>query len=81
MLLQEKYVRMDWATHRHQAREEGFKEGFKEGLYETIPGAVKALRDFGVEDKIIAEKIKETYDLTDENAEKFVEEALHSQTP
>ena len=70
MLLQEKYVRMDWATHRHQARDEGRNEGLDEGII----GTVKALRDYGVEDKRIAEKIKEIYNLTDENAEKYVSE-------
>ena len=72
MLLQEKYVRMDWATQRHQAWDEGRDEGRDEGLDEGIAGTVKALRDFGVEDKRIAEKLKEIYSLTDENVEKFM---------
>ena len=77
MLLQEDFERMDWASYGHQEREEGFKEG----LNESITGAVKILHGLGYDDRIIAEMIRDTYDLTDENAETYVEEALHSQTP
>ena len=45
---------------------------YKEGLDQGIEGAVKLLRDAGMEDQVILKKIMAQYNLSSEAAEKYV---------
>ena len=51
---------------------EGMKEGMKEGLDQGIGGAVELLRESGLEDQAILEKIMKKYHLTPEMAERYM---------
>ena len=51
---------------------EGIKEGMNKGLDQGIEGAVTLLRDAGMDDQIILEKIMAQYNLSAEAAEKYV---------
>ncbi len=52
--------------------EEGIREGMNKGLDRGIEGAVTLLRDAGMEDSVIFEKIMAQYNLSSEAAEKYV---------
>lgn len=51
---------------------EGIKEGMNKGLDRGIEGAVTLLREAGMEDAVILEKIMAQYHLSSEAAEKYV---------
>ena len=51
---------------------EGRKEGIKEGLGQGIEGAVELLRESGLEDQVILEKIMGKYHLTLEMAKQYL---------
>ena len=84
MLLQEDFVRMDWATHRHQARDEGRNEGFNDGRIEglaegEIQGTIKTYYRMGKRPSEIIGLIESDLHLDHNAAEKYVEETLGAQ--
>ena len=52
--------------------DKGVEEGMKEGLDQGIGGAVELLRESGLEDQAILEKIMKKYHLTPEMAERYM---------
>ena len=77
---QKKHIRMErqdaWEEGVQAGRREGIKEGIKEGMNKGldrgIEGAVTLLREAGMEDAVILEKIMAQYHLSSEAAEKYV---------
>ena len=55
-----------------EGMKEGMKEGRREGLDQGIGGAVELLRESGLEDQAILEKIMRKYHLTPEIAERYI---------
>ena len=49
-----------------------YNEGVKDGLERGIIGAVELLREAGIEDPVIIERIMDQYHLTLEAAQKYV---------
>ena len=49
-----------------------YNEGVKDGLEQGIIGAVELLREAGIEDQVITERIMDQYHLTIEAAQKYV---------
>ena len=54
---------------------EGRAEGFEEGREEGITGSIDLLRESGIDDETIVEKIMKRFRLTQEEAESYVFEA------
>ena len=54
---------------------EGRAEGFEEGREEGIAGSIDLLRESGIDDETIVEKIMKRFRLTQEEAESYVFEA------
>ena len=50
----------------------GINEGRSEGRSEGISGAVDMLRDMGLDDRSIIDKIREKYELSQKEAEGYV---------
>ena len=55
-----------------QVYNEGVTEGMIKGLNKGINGAVELLREAGIEDPVIIERIMDQYHLTLEAAQKYV---------
>lgn len=55
-----------------EGKKEGIREGMNKGLDRGIEGAVTLLREAGMEDAVILEKIMAQYHLSSEAAEKYV---------
>ncbi|MEE3482026.1 MAG: hypothetical protein VZQ80_08565 [Lachnospiraceae bacterium] len=53
-------------------RQEGHQEGHQEGRQEGIEGAITIMRDMGLPDREIAEKIRDQYGLTEDEADKLL---------
>ena len=77
MLLQEDFVRMDLASYRHQARDEGFNDGLAAG---EVQGTIKTYYRIGKRPSEIIGLIESDLHLDHDAAEKYVEETLGSQT-
>ena len=61
---------------RNEAMEQGLEKGVKKGMKKGIMGIVKILRSMNVGNDEICEKIMATYDLSHEEAERFVTAAV-----
>ena len=57
-----------WNAGRNEGRNEGLNEGINKG----ISGAVDMLRDMGLDDRSIIDKIREKYELSQKEAEGYV---------
>ena len=57
---------------KREGKKEGIREGMNKGLDRGIEGAVTLLREAGMEDAVILEKIMAQYHLSSEAAEKYV---------
>ena len=55
-----------------QGHANGLKEGIKEGLKEGISGAVSLLKEMGLDEAAISEKICEQYNISTEQAKKYL---------
>lgn len=61
---------------RNEAMEQGLEKGVKKGMKKGIMGIVEILRSMNVGNEEICEKIMATYDLSHEEAERFVTAAV-----
>lgn len=57
---------------RKEGRKEGRREGKKEGRKEGIQHLVSTLRDFAISDEVILQKIQEKFQISKEEAKKFL---------
>ena len=57
---------------RNEGINEGFNKGINEGRSEGISGTVDILRDMGLDDRSIIDKIREKYNLSQKEAEGYV---------
>jgi len=55
-----------------QGRKQGIEQGQRQGIQQGILAMIAALKDLGIADEIILEKIKEKFDLSEESARNYI---------
>ena len=61
-----------WSAGLNEGMNKGLNKGRSEGRSEGISGAVDMLRDMGLDDRSIIDKIREKYELSQKEAEGYV---------